>query len=91
MSNELERLADADVELFIDEWCNGGKHAAFAIRDYYEGLIISGKLRLVVEVEAMCGDHGGIEGRSCSECSAPVMPEAWMFCPGCGNKVKWPK
>ena len=58
------------------------------IRQEYEDLITSGKLRVVKEVDAMCGDHGGIEGCSCSECGAPVMPEAWMFCPGCGNKVR---
>lgn len=58
------------------------------VRAWYEGQIASGKLRVVEEVDAMCGDHGGIEGCSCSECGAPVMPEAWMFCQGCGNKVR---
>lgn len=53
-----------------------------------ETMLQSGKLRVVEEVEAMCGDHGGIEGCSCSKCSAPVAPEYWMFCPGCGNKIK---
>lgn len=51
--------------------------------------VYEAELRVVREVEAMCGDHGGIDGCSCSECSAPVMPEAWTYCPGCGNKVKW--
>lgn len=58
------------------------------VRDFYENLITTGKLRVVEEVDAMCGDHGGIEGCSCSKCSAPVAPEYWMYCPGCGNKVK---
>ena len=57
-------------------------------RRHYENLITTGKLRVVEEVDAMCGDHGGIEGCSCSKCSAPVAPEYWMYCPGCGNKVK---
>lgn len=43
------------------------------------------------ECEAMCGDHGGIEGCSCSECSAPLGPiELCAYCNGCGRRVKWP-
>ena len=43
------------------------------------------------ECEAMCGDYGGIEGCSCSECSAPLGPiELCAYCNGCGRRVKWP-
>lgn len=43
------------------------------------------------EAEAMCGDHGGIEGCSCSLCSTPLGPvELTAFCNGCGARVKWP-
>ncbi len=43
------------------------------------------------EAEAMCGDHGGIEGCSCSLCSTPLGPrELCAFCNGCGAPVKWP-
>ena len=43
------------------------------------------------ECEAMCGDHGGIEGCSCSECSTPLGPrELCAYCNGCGRRVKWP-
>lgn len=66
----------------------GEDPAAYKVRAFYENLITTGKLRVVEEVDAMCGDHGGIEGCSCSKCSAPVAPEYWMYCPGCGNKVK---
>lgn len=45
----------------------------------------------VAECEAMCGDHGGIEGCSCSECSTPLGPrELCAYCNGCGRRVKWP-
>ena len=43
------------------------------------------------ECEAMCGDYGGIEGCSCSECSTPLGPrELCAYCNGCGRRVKWP-
>jgi hypothetical protein len=43
------------------------------------------------ECEAMCGDHGGIEGCSCSVCSTPLGPrELCAYCNGCGRRVKWP-
>jgi len=45
----------------------------------------------VAECEAMCRDHGGIEGCSCSECSTPLGPrELCAYCNGCGRRVKWP-
>jgi hypothetical protein len=41
--------------------------------------------------EAMCGDHGGIEGCSCSLCGSPLGPmELTNFCNGCGAPVDWP-
>lgn len=40
---------------------------------------------------AMCGDHGGIQGCSCSMCGSPLGPmELTQFCPGCGTPVDWP-
>ena len=91
-------LSDGALTAIIDKWVeyddgldtdwDKASNAADSVRNFYETLIATGKLRVVREVEAMCGDHGGIEGCSCSECSAPVMPEAWMYCPGCGNKVR---
>lgn len=84
MSNEREPLTDADVELFIDEWCNGGKHAAHAIRDYYESLITSGKLRVVEEVEWDRKKPG------CAKCGHPwsMLLTISACCPGCGNPIK---
>ena len=91
MSNERKPLCSDEIITMHLQRAEDDFDLCDRIRNEYEDLITHGHLRLVVEVEAMCGDHGGIEGCSCSECSAPVMPGAWMFCPGCGNKVKWPK
>lgn len=41
--------------------------------------------------EAMCGDHGGIQGCSCSSCGSPLGPaELTAYCNGCGIRIKWP-
>ncbi len=58
------------------------------VRDYYEDLITTGKLRVVEEVEYL--SDGG-----CSNCGNTIYsdagierPNAGWFCPGCGNKIK---
>lgn len=62
--------------------------SASDVRDFYENLITTGKLRVVEEVEL---DEGGY----CLRCGYDAMdrsdnlcPEFPPFCHGCGNKIK---
>ena len=87
-------LSDADVERIIpqeeyvayEEWTwmvHGGKF----IRDHYESLITTGKLRVVVEVDVdnvstYPGDF------RCSACDGWTRSVLLNYCPGCGNKIK---
>ena len=54
------------------------------IRDEYESLITSGKLRVVEEVEWDRKKPG------CAKCGHPwsVLLTISAYCPGCGNKIK---
>ena len=87
MSDE-RKIHEVDVAPLLRGDVNGIRIPVFKPNPGLNIEVHEVELRLVKEVDALCGDHGGIEGCSCSECSAPVMPEAWMFCPGCGNKVR---
>ena len=55
-----------------------------SIRDFYENLITTGKLRVVEEVEVI--GHGFSLGH-CNGCGKQTL-KAHTYCPGCGNKIK---
>lgn len=91
-------LSDGDVELFRDEWANGGKNACYAIRDFYEDMITTGKLRVVEEVS---NTNSGPRYFSCSGCGASMASPYYSWppyhsecggiikhCPGCGQPIK---
>lgn len=58
------------------------------VRDFYENLISTGKLRVVGTVKRMQVQetpHGFLD--RCSDCSAVLSPmDVW--CPGCGEKIE---
>lgn len=70
-----------------DTFLSGG----MAVREFYEDLITTGKLRLVEEVRAMPHTASGYEAHeaspSCSGCSR-MLNWDHLYCPGCGNKIK---
>ena len=57
------------------------------VHDAVQAKIASGELRVCTPVKAVYGDHGGIMGWSCAECSAPCDPKYYGWCPGCGNPI----
>ena len=78
-TNEREPLLSDDVVRY--------KNNAFYVRDFYEDLIASGKLRVVENVEAIpCADD--LWAR-CGGCGTEYFgAEFNPYCPGCGNKIK---
>lgn len=63
-----------------------------AERDAYAAALISERSKPSATCEPICGDHGGIEGCSCSNCSTPIGPHEFSrYCGNCGRKVIWPE
>jgi hypothetical protein len=95
MSTERKPLLSDDVMDQIGlNVCDddGASVTGNAVRDYYENLITTGKLRVVEDVEHLAKDAG----YKCSGCGWSAL---WEFrglcdevnyCPGCGNKIKNP-
>ena len=64
------------------------KYIGESVRDFYEHLITSGKLRVVEEAEY--DNKPGLR-RNCSKCdhlSLSSDAKYYNFCPGCGNPIK---
>ena len=62
-----------------------------AVRDHYESLITSGKLRVVDEIDYIPADTWACYctcARCGYACSDTGDQEPYPFCPGCGNKIK---
>ena len=75
-------LSDADLGYVKDT------HTPEQVRDFYENLITTGKLRVVEEVEY--GNKPGLR-RICLKCKAlseEISVKHYVYCPGCGNKIK---
>lgn len=61
-------------------------------REAYAAALISERSKPSPTCEPICGDHGGINGCSCSNCSTPIgPPEFSRYCGNCGRKVIWPE
>ena len=81
---------DALVELtYVKE---DGRRPSEQVRDFYEDLITTGKLRVMEEVEFKGNDYDCI--LQCTSCNWGIGwhikedLEPMKFCPGCGNKIK---
>ncbi len=62
--------------------------SAGLVRDYYENLITSGKLRAVEEVESISTIQGVTMSAKCSGCGLKPLMFNFAYCPGCGNPIK---
>ena len=74
------------------DYCGGpGLYSATLVRAFYEDLIDSGKLRVVVEVEFVDNDYdANVDCNRCgwSICYIHIEDNPMTFCPGCGNPIK---
>jgi hypothetical protein len=97
MSNERKPLL-SDKDAIALGLCAGDgkfvtpKSIAMGIRDYYEALIDSGKLRVVEEVVENIGRSRDFSYFECSGChyehDFEVGAPDFTFCPNCGNPIK---
>lgn len=85
MSTERKLLLSDDSAITLI--CGVDESPWRVIRAFYEAKLASGELRVCKPVKAVYGDHGGIMGWSCTECSAPCDPKYYGWCPGCGNPI----
>lgn len=90
MSEEKKPILSDDVVRF--------KNSPFHVRDFYEDLITSGKLRVVDDV---MNCNSAVHYFTCSGCGSTIRDPYYSYpphhsehggliayCPGCGNKIK---
>ena len=75
----------------LDHYEQGYRSGAYTLRDFYENLITTGKLRVVEEVELdiyfhckKCGSANSYEDTM----SGTMEDDENPFCKGCGNPIK---
>ena len=85
MSNERKPLCSDEIITMHLQRAEDDFNLCDSIRNEYEDLITHGYLRVVEEVEWDRKKPG------CAKCGHPwsVLLTISVYCPGCGNKVKW--